>query len=444
MKKSFRNLANLITLSRMVGVAFIFSVTPFENTFWQVWAGAIFVLIALTDLLDGWIARRFNAVTDVGKILDPLADKILVLVFLPLLFMRVITAFPVFIILTREFSIMALRVFSAKQGLIIAANRWGKLKTAITLPVCGILMGRVVVPATKTIPLFLQPFDYLRVWILSWPAWVVSLFIWSMVLITVLSFFEYFFTFLKQRILKKVKGHQAKAKQKMMAVIPNLITLSNMLCGIIAVFLCLKLELVLASGFILLGILLDAFDGRLARKLGVLSEMGAKLDSKADFMTFGIAPSVFIFSYLNTYSQTWVQILGFVLAVLFYGSVHFRLNRFDKKGGHSDYFEGLPSPIGAALVITAFSSSFLGSLYVFTGIVVLSAFLMASTFPYPHNQISSQLIFYRFLTIPTLIFWIGVILQLFGIPLGFYLPDILFFLISTYLLSPWLAKNKKA
>ena len=69
----------------------------------------------------------------------------------------------------------------------------------------------------KKIPLFLQPFDSLRVWILSWPSWVISVLIWSMVLITVLSFFEYFFTFLKQRILKKVKGHQAKAKQKIIS-----------------------------------------------------------------------------------------------------------------------------------------------------------------------------------------------------------------------------------
>jgi CDP-diacylglycerol--serine O-phosphatidyltransferase len=218
-----------------------------------------------------------------------------------------------------------------------------------------------------------------------------------------------------------------------------------MLCGIIAIFFCLKLELLLASAFILLGILMDAFDGRIARKLGVFSEIGAKLDSKADFMTFGIAPAVFIFAYLSSYSSFWFQAMGLGLGIIFYVSVHFRLRRFDSNGGHSDYFQGLPSPIGAALVVTAFSSSVLSGLFIFIPVILISSILMVSTLSYPHNSIAGRLIFYRFLPIPTLIVWSMVILQLFGIkfPISWHLPDILFVFMVLYLMSPWIFKRDK-
>ena len=136
------DLANMITFSRIVGVVFIFWLMPFMTEEMQLLTIVLYTVVSLTDFLDGWIARRFNIVSELGKVLDPLADKLLVLVFLPLL-PNAISAFPVFIVLAREFAIMGLRVFAAKYGDIIAANFSGKLKTGITLPVCGILFMRL-------------------------------------------------------------------------------------------------------------------------------------------------------------------------------------------------------------------------------------------------------------------------------------------------------------
>ena len=107
--KKNKNLANIITLMRILGVGIIFWVTPYKTNYGLILAAMIYTLVCLTDFLDGWVARKLKIVSEWGKILDPLADKILVLVFLPLLEMQVITSFPVFIILAREFTVMGLR-----------------------------------------------------------------------------------------------------------------------------------------------------------------------------------------------------------------------------------------------------------------------------------------------------------------------------------------------
>ena len=79
MELKTRNLANGITMTRIVGVGLLFWLTPFHTNYIVIWAVLLYTLICLTDYMDGWVARRFNQVTDMGKILDPLADKILVL-----------------------------------------------------------------------------------------------------------------------------------------------------------------------------------------------------------------------------------------------------------------------------------------------------------------------------------------------------------------------------
>ena len=135
-------LANIITVMRIFGVGIIFWMTPYTTNLTQITVIILYTVICLTDFLDGWIARRLKIESELGKILDPLADKILVLLFLPLLEMQVITSFPVFIILAREFAMMGLRVYSVQQGGdSIPAQFTGKLKTAFTFPVCGILFG---------------------------------------------------------------------------------------------------------------------------------------------------------------------------------------------------------------------------------------------------------------------------------------------------------------
>ena len=191
--------------------------------------------------MDGWIARRLKIVSELGKVLDPLADEIVVLLFLPLLEMQVITSFPVFIILAREFAMMGLRVVSVqKGGSNIASQFSGKLKTAVTLPVCGILFGRVPVE-TVSLPYFFEPIEMLRLWILSWPNGVILFLVYSVVAITVWSFIDYFDHFLWGLYLKRWNQDEFKARQALRSIVPNLFSILNLLFRFIGIYYALHI-----------------------------------------------------------------------------------------------------------------------------------------------------------------------------------------------------------
>ncbi len=438
-----KNLANIITMSRIVGVGAIFWFTPYTTNITAIWVILLYTLIAFTDLLDGWVARKYNMVSDLGKILDPLADKILVLVFLPLLSMHAINPFPVFVILSREFAIMGLRVFAAKHGIIIDASMWGKIKTGITLPVCGILMARMPLDILEA-PFYLKPINTLFNWVHNWPNWAFESLIWLMVLATVLSFLDYLFKFLWSRTLQKHNNDRVKAKKTFTILIPNTITVINLLCGFGAIHQAFQHNYVNTAAFILAGVLFDALDGKLARKLDVFSNFGAKLDSKADFITFGIAPGILIYTYLSSSALPYGTLIGLVLGAIFYGSVHYRLKRFNA-AGHSDYFDGYPSPGGATIISIVAAAPFLSSpINIVISSLIVSA-LMVSTLAYPHNRISNQIIGFKYIRRPTLIFWLLTLLQFSGVPFphSWHIPEILLMLNTFYILSPALPQSEK-
>ena len=91
---------------------------------------ALFIIASLTDLLDGKIARKYNLVTNFGKFMDPLADKLLVCsALICLIELNALPAWMVIIIISREFIISGFRLIAAENGIVIAANYWGKFKT---------------------------------------------------------------------------------------------------------------------------------------------------------------------------------------------------------------------------------------------------------------------------------------------------------------------------
>jgi len=124
------NLPNSITVVRIFLVPVFLILLLVKFPFGAVVAAAVFTLAALTDSLDGYLARRNKQVTDLGKILDPLADKLLVsAALIALVEMHKLPSWIVVLILGREFAITGLRAVAASKGLIIAASKLGKWKT---------------------------------------------------------------------------------------------------------------------------------------------------------------------------------------------------------------------------------------------------------------------------------------------------------------------------
>ena len=110
----------------------------------DVLAGAVFVAAALTDSFDGYIARRRRLVTTLGKFIDPLADKVLVIAaMIALVELHRIPAWIVLVIITREFVVTGLRLVAAAEGVVIAASRGGKIKTVFQIAALTMLILKI-------------------------------------------------------------------------------------------------------------------------------------------------------------------------------------------------------------------------------------------------------------------------------------------------------------
>ncbi|NJL49289.1 MAG: CDP-diacylglycerol--glycerol-3-phosphate 3-phosphatidyltransferase [Leptolyngbyaceae cyanobacterium SM2_5_2] len=137
------NLPTWITLSRLIGVPLLLALLthPTPNQRWL--AVGIFVLAAGTDWLDGYLARRLNQVTELGKFLDPLVDKLLVLApLLMLVELNQVPAWGVFLIVAREITIAGWRVNPAMQrGAVPGASWWGKVKTVVQIVAIALLIA---------------------------------------------------------------------------------------------------------------------------------------------------------------------------------------------------------------------------------------------------------------------------------------------------------------
>ena len=112
-----------------------------DSSWFDYFAGLIFVIASVTDFFDGFIARQWNQMTKLGAILDPLADKMLVLAgFIGLIVLDRASAFAVFLILSREFFITGLRVVAVSEGKNVASTMAGKIKTVVQMFAIGFLL----------------------------------------------------------------------------------------------------------------------------------------------------------------------------------------------------------------------------------------------------------------------------------------------------------------
>lgn len=140
----FWNAPNAITLSRILASPFLLLLLAEPGPFWSRVFGFAFLAASLTDLLDGWLARRNREITRIGKLLDPLADKLLVMTALVLLV--AVGRVPawgvplVIAILAREFAVTGLRAIAAAEGLLISAAPLGKWKTGLQIAALTMLL----------------------------------------------------------------------------------------------------------------------------------------------------------------------------------------------------------------------------------------------------------------------------------------------------------------
>lgn len=135
------NTANRLTILRMILVPLFVIILLIFHSENNIAALAIFIAASLTDFFDGYIARHYNQVTDLGKFLDPLADKLLVtsaiLVFVE---WGLMPSWAAIIIIAREFAVTGLRLVAASDGLVIAAAWSGKIKTASSIVAICVMM----------------------------------------------------------------------------------------------------------------------------------------------------------------------------------------------------------------------------------------------------------------------------------------------------------------
>lgn len=148
------NLPNKLTVLRvlMIPVFVLFMITPLAEGSGKYIALALFCIASLTDMLDGKIARKYNLVTNFGKFMDPLADKLLVsAALICLIEMGKLQAWIVLIIISREFIISGFRLVASDSGIVIAASYWGKFKTVSHMAMIILLILDIQTPVMQTI-----------------------------------------------------------------------------------------------------------------------------------------------------------------------------------------------------------------------------------------------------------------------------------------------------
>lgn len=182
------NLPNRITLARIFMIPLMLIFLLFDFEWWsyeltlgvytlpvnQLIAAILFIIAASTDGIDGYIARKYNLVTNLGKLMDPLADKLLVAaVLIALVAMGKCDAWIAVIIISREFAVTGLREVALLEGSVIAASKWGKAKT----------ITQIVAISTLLLNNF--PFEWLGIPFADIAMWVAAI-------ITIYSGIDYF------------------------------------------------------------------------------------------------------------------------------------------------------------------------------------------------------------------------------------------------------------
>ena len=184
------NLANKLTLIRIFLVpVFLLFIATKGIPYGSFMATFIFILASLTDKLDGYIARSRNQITNFGKFMDPLADKLLVTAALiSLVELQIVPGWAAVVIIAREFAVSGLRSIAAAQGRVIAASWWGKIKTVIQIIAIILLLLKINIHDAKLLKIFVIDNIYLKEFFKYAP----TIMLMIAVVITLISGYDYF------------------------------------------------------------------------------------------------------------------------------------------------------------------------------------------------------------------------------------------------------------
>ena len=196
-----KNIPNILTVSRIFAVVIFVVLASFaDKTFFSAsekpWmygvrliAYALAILAGVTDLLDGYLARKYHSVSDFGALMDPLADKIFVTgTMMMAVEYSLMPGWIAFVVLCREFMVTGLRTLAAKHQVVISADRWGKLKTALQMAMLAIAGAAWVIDGGSE---YLHDAKWLgvRLWYL-WLAYLCGI-----VVVTLFSGMRYFINY---------------------------------------------------------------------------------------------------------------------------------------------------------------------------------------------------------------------------------------------------------
>lgn len=184
------NLANKLTMIRIFLVpVFLVFITVKEIPYGSIIATVVFIIASLTDQLDGHIARSRNQITNFGKFMDPLADKLLVTAALvSLVELKLVAGWAVVVILAREFAVSGLRTLAASDGTVIAASWWGKIKTVTQMIAILLLLLKVNINTSVNAINFVNNNSLLN----DFFTYVPETIMFMAVLITIISGIDYF------------------------------------------------------------------------------------------------------------------------------------------------------------------------------------------------------------------------------------------------------------
>jgi CDP-diacylglycerol--glycerol-3-phosphate 3-phosphatidyltransferase len=180
------NLPNVLTLVRILLVPVLVVALLDETANGDLFAAIVFALASVTDAMDGYLARTRNAITTFGKLMDPIADKLLIIAALvALVSLHRLAGWVAMVIIARELTVTVTRMQATQHGVVIAANWWGKAKTIVQVAAIFFLIAEG------------EPS----------PAWVDGL-VYGMVAITIVSGVDYFFGL--RRVLREAEARRSE------------------------------------------------------------------------------------------------------------------------------------------------------------------------------------------------------------------------------------------